>query len=107
MYVRDIEISGNATLVRRKIIARSIGGGLAVYVEAKPIAFARLCDTDLVDSGDVCRIFGCSARSLYRWVGEGQLRPQRKVGRQLLFTRAELVRWREERPALGRPPGGG
>lgn len=102
MYIADT-FGANKTLVHRKVMAPAIGGGNKVYVEAKAHPFAKLANGDLLDTSDVCRLFGCSARTLYRWVAERQLKPRVKVGREYLFTKAELLRWSDERPHLGRP----
>ena len=104
MYLSDTSLSRSSAPVHRKLVRPSIGGGLRVYLDADVRPFARLAKQDLLDSTDVCRLFSCSARSLYRWVGEGLLRPSVKIGREYLFTKAELLRWWDERPHAGRPP---
>jgi excisionase family DNA binding protein len=107
MYLNALPLARSRTLVHRKVLGPSIGGGRQIYADAKALPFARLALGDLLDSADVCQLFPCSARSLYRWVAEGHLRPTLKIGRQYLFTKSELVRWWAERPRVGRPPGEG
>lgn len=102
MYVED-RLSRSPTPIHRKVVLQAIGGGVRVYVDAKPRPFANLANADLLDTGDVCRLFPCSARTIYRWISEGLLRPQRKIGREYLFTKQEVLRWWDERPQSGRP----
>jgi Helix-turn-helix domain len=89
--------------IHRKLVGRAPGGGLRVFVDAKARPFAKLALDDLVDSADVCAVLGCSARSLYRWVGEGLLAPAGKYGRDYLFSKREVLRWQAARPSAGRP----
>lgn len=103
MHAALIPLSCSQALVHRKVFGRAIGGGAKIYVDAKACAFANLASEDLLDSADVCRLFPCSPRTLYRWMAEAQLRHAGQVGRQYLFTKAELLRWWSERPSVGRP----
>ena len=103
MYVRDPPLGGLQAMIHRKVVASAIGGGLRVYADAKARPFSRLANEDLLDTADVCRVFPCSARTLYRWMADGSLRPHRKIGREYLFTKAEILRWQSARPLLGRP----
>lgn len=103
MYVDD-SLGDNTTPVYRKIIAPAVGGGLRVYVEHQPRPFCELTGRDLLDTADICRIFGCSIRTVYRWINEHGLRPRGKAGRELLFTKADLLRWyAANQPRPGRP----
>lgn len=102
MYVED-RLSRSQTLIHRKVLSQAIGGGIRVYADAKARPFAKLANEDLLDTSDVCRLFPCSARTIYRWMAEGSLRPLRKIGREFLFTKQELLRWWDERPQSGRP----
>lgn len=105
MYVYENPPGGHKIAVHRKVIARGPGGGQRVYVEAQVRPFSELDDKDLVDTADLCRLFGCSARTVYRWVERHDLRSRGKVGREFLFTKGEIVRWyNENRPRAGRPP---
>lgn len=107
MYLREIPAEVGRVPIHRKVVVPAVGGGQRVAIEAKPRPFSRLADSDYVDTADVCRLFGCSARSVYRWVAEGLIRPAGKVGREFLFTKREIVRWFNERPHFGRPLGDG
>jgi excisionase family DNA binding protein len=105
MYLDEQQPGGDQTPVHRKVVAPGAGGGPHVYVEVRARPFTKLADADLVDTADLCRVFGCSARTVYRWVESHGLRSSGKVGREFLFTKGEVVRWRDEnRPRQGRPP---
>ena len=54
--------------MRRKALARGPGGGAQVYAELKETPFSRLAEGDLLDSGDIARLYGVSTRSVYRWM---------------------------------------
>lgn len=69
------------------------GGRSRVYVEAQQRKFSKLADADLIDTADLCRLFGCSTRTVYRWVERNGLGSAGKVGREFLFTKGEVVRW--------------
>jgi excisionase family DNA binding protein len=98
-------LARNETPLHRKLIQPGPGGGEKVYVDFRPRTFRLLEDTDLLDTADLCRLFGCSARTVYRWMAEHTLRPHRKVGREFLFTKREILRWHDaNRPHPGRPP---
>lgn len=104
MYLQDAPLAKSAILVRRKKVAPSLGGGKRVLVEFKEIPFSRLAPDDLLDTADLCRLFGVSVRTVYRWIAEVNLRPAGKVGREHLFTKREVLRWNDhERPPMGRP----
>ena len=106
MYVDDTFLSKNQTQIRRKWVGSGVGGGRIVYQATRPVAFSTLQNIDLVDTTDLCLIFGCSARTVYRWVTDHSLRPYGKIGREFLFSKGEIVRWFDssDRPASGRPP---
>jgi predicted DNA-binding transcriptional regulator AlpA len=103
MYL-DPAISKSRVGVRRKALARGPGGGVRVYSELKETPFARLGPEDLLDSGDIARLYGVSTRTVYRWIAETRLRPKGKAGRDYYFTKAEILRWDDnDKPAMGRP----
>lgn len=105
MYLRELPPGSDQVLVHRKVVAPGAGGRLRVYVEAQQRKFSKLADADLVDTADLCRLFGCSARTVYRWVERNGLGSAGKVGREFLFAKGEVVRWfNENRPRPGRPP---
>lgn len=90
--------------MRRKALARGPGGGVRVYAELKETPFARLGHGDLLDSGDIARLYEVSTRTVYRWIAEANLRPNGKAGRDYYFTKAEILRWHDEdKPPMGRP----
>jgi excisionase family DNA binding protein len=105
MYFREPPPGADQVQVHRKMLAPAAGGGMRVYVDAQAHSFLQLADGDLIDTADLCRLFGCSARTVYRWVESHGLRSIGKVGREFLFTKGEIVRWYDEnRPRQGRPP---
>ena len=107
MYVDDTFLSANRTAIYRKYVGQGVGGGLKVFKEPRVVPFNTLRNSDLVDTTDLCGIFGCSARTIYRWVTDHSLRPHGKIGREFLFTKGEVVRWfNNDRPVSGRPPHG-
>jgi excisionase family DNA binding protein len=104
MYILENPPGSDVVAINRKVIAPAPGGGQRVYIEAQARPFPQLADTDLVDTADMCRLFGCSARTVYRWVERHGLRSFGKVGREFLFAKGEIVRWyNENRPRPGRP----
>lgn len=104
MYLEPA-IAKSRTLVRRKVAAPGPGGGLRVYVDMKERPFARLAGEDLLDTADLCRLYGVSARTVYRWMAENNLRPSGKAGREWLFQKAAILEWDDNyRPVRGRPP---
>lgn len=105
MYVDDHFLLTNRTPIFRKLIGRGAGGGQSLYLDKRAVPFCALGNGDFVDTSDLCRIFGCSARTVYRWITNHSLRPVGKIGREFLFTKGEIVRWFDnDRPVSGRPP---
>jgi len=107
MYLSDDSLESNTTPVHRKMIGPAVGGGERVYFEHQPRPFAALAGKDLLDTADLCRILRCSTRTIYRWINEREhpLTPKFRAGRELLFTKTDLLRWyAANRPRPGRPP---
>lgn len=108
MAEEDTPLERDRTPIHRKIVARSSGGGHKVYMDAQARPFSRLADDDLLGTADLCELFGCSTRTVYRWMAERELRWDRKVGREYLFRKDDVVEWwQDNRPPLGRPPKSG
>ena len=82
--------------IHRKFIARAAGGGHRILVDAKAQSFHRLGDDDLLDSADLCALFGVSTRTIYRWISERDLPVIAKVGRDYLFAKGDVLEWAEE-----------
>ena len=107
MHVSDDPLDSNTTPIHRKMIGRAVGGGERVFMELQARPFSSLDGQALLDTADLCRIFRCSTRTIYRWINEREnpLRPKRRAGRELLFTKTDLLRWyAANRPRPGRPP---
>ena len=105
MYVDDDFLSTNRTPIYLKQVGPGAGGGRIVVKTARTAPFNKLGSDALIDTSDLCRLFGCSARTVYRWVAQNSLRPVGKIGREFLFTKGEVVRWfNANRPVSGRPP---
>lgn len=106
MYLQP-EIARSQAPMRRKIAVPAPGGGLRVYADLKERPFARLAPEDLLDTADLCRLYGVSLRTVYRWMAEHNLKPQVKVGREYLFRKAAILEWDDnDKPVMGRPWGG-
>jgi excisionase family DNA binding protein len=102
---RTIPLERDPTPIRRKIVVRSSGGGYQVYMDAQERPFSRLAKDALLDTADLCQLFGCSSRTVYRWMAERKLRWDRRVGREYLFCKDDVLEWwADNRPPLGRPP---
>jgi excisionase family DNA binding protein len=98
-------MSNRSELFRRKFIVRGAGGGHRVYADAQERTFGRLKADDFLDTADLCRFFGCSTRTIYRWIAEEGLRCDVKVGRDYLFRKDDIVEFYEAGlPQWGRPP---
>jgi len=106
MDLQPPSIAKSRTPVRRKFDAPGLGPVPRVYAEEKEKPFSRLAGSDLLDTADLCRLFGVSARTLYRWVAEYGLQPSIRVGREYLFRKDAIVKWCDKRrPVHGRPRG--
>ena len=104
-YVGGTSLERNQTPIHRKLVLPAAGGGKSTYVDFQARPFSRLAMDDYLGTADLCLIFGCSARTVYRWVADNNLRPSYTVSREFLFTKAEVLRWYEnDRPTPGRPP---
>ena len=102
----DDDLRRSQTPINPKVTVLAPGGGLMVYRDARTRPFSRLGMEDLLDTADLCLIFGCSARTVYRWMADFRLQPAAKVGRQFLFTKGDLLDWyADNRPSPGRPSG--
>jgi len=92
-------------LVFAKVVVKSAGGGIQVYALSPAKPFARLRNDALLDTTDLCDLFGCSTRSIYRWMSGRKLPWRFKVGREYLFRKDDVLDWYDDNlPALGRPP---
>jgi len=88
----------------RKVPYRMPGGQLRILRESPPLPFSELTDNDMLDTAELCYLFSCATRTLYRWINERGLRPRVRVGRELYFTKADVMKWFRSR---NRPPGPG
>src|SRR5258708_34213853 len=102
MHVSDNALADNATQIRRKIVGPAVGGGKRAFMDFQAQPFHELAARDLLDTADLCRIFGCSARTVYGWVTERALTPTFKGARESLFTKSDLCPCR---PATRHSPG--
>jgi predicted DNA-binding transcriptional regulator AlpA len=108
MYIYENDLAASQVPIHRKRIGPAAGGGEKAYVDFEARPFSTLENGDLIDTADLCRIFGCSLRTVYRWMSHHALRPVRKAGRDFLFTKGDILRWyAEHQPRPGRPPIGG
>jgi len=97
-------LRSDQTRVHRKIIGMGTDGGWRIYADAQARPFARLKNDDYLGTADICAIFGVSARTVYRWVADELLRWDKKVGREYLFTKGDVLDFYDEnKPVMGRP----
>ena len=107
MYIgRDNPLENDRTPIRRKLARRLPDGRrYEVFLDSQVLPFFKLRNSDLLDTADLCRLFGVSMRTVYRWMAERDLRWAMRQGRNYLFTKGEILDWYEEcLPILGRPP---
>ncbi|HWY13684.1 MAG TPA: helix-turn-helix domain-containing protein [Rhizomicrobium sp.] len=88
-----MDLERDRTPINRKFIGRAAGGGHRVFVDASEQPFSKLDDEDLLDSTDLCAIFGVSSRTIYRWISEDDLPVHAQVGREYLFAKGDLLDW--------------
>lgn len=108
VYVGDNELESCEVPIHRKRIGPGAGGGLRAFIDFEARPFWELGEDDLIDTSDLCQIFGTSLRTVYRWMSKHSLKPVRKVGREFLFRKGDVLSWYElNRPRPGRPSRGG
>ena len=109
MYVgTDNPLESSPTPIHRKLPVPAVGGGWTAYMEPQALPFSELGPDDLLDTADLCRLFGISGRTVYRWINQVGLRPRFKAGRLWLFAKSDIVNWyAANRPRPGRPPSAG
>ena len=93
MYLDYDPFSLTDPIFTRKAPARMPGGQLRVVRGNTQVSFSELADDALLDTAELCYLFGCSARTLYRWINERGLRPRGQVGRELFFAKGDVVKW--------------
>ena len=102
MYLEP-SISENKTPIHAKTVERAIGGGLKVVAARRAAPFSRLDGKALLDTNDLCLIFGASRRTIYRWVAENELTPAGRAGREYIFEKKHIIYWDTHyRPRPGR-----
>ena len=105
MYLQD-SFEQNRTPIRRKVMVRAPGGGLKVYADFEETPFRDLGAKDLLDTADICLLYGVSVRTVYRWIAEHGLPSSGKAGRTYFFRKDALIRWhKNNRPQPGRNVG--
>src|SRR5574342_448183 len=80
----------------RKSVQRTPDGRLMLWREDPPRRYADLEDDDLLDTGEIKRLFHISEPTMYRYVGERGLKPVIRVGRSMLFRKKDLEQWRAQ-----------
>ncbi len=105
MYLDDSDrlFEQNKMPIRRKVVVRAPGGGFKAYADFETRPFCELGAGDLLDTADICMLYGCSARTVYRWMAEHKLKHSGKAGRNHFFRKDALIRWHNKhRPRPGR-----
>ena len=88
----------------RKVLLQWPNGTIRVAWRDPPVTFDELDGDDLLDTNDLQWYFGCSARTIYRWIDELGLEPYDQIGQKLYFEKRTVVRWEKaHRPKRGRP----
>ena len=90
-----MDLDRDRTPIHRKFIAKAAGGGVRILVDATAQPFSKLDDEDLLDSADLCDLFGVSVRTIYRWISDG-MPVAYKIGREYLFEKGEVLGWAED-----------
>lgn len=80
-------------LFYRKILVREPDGSLHMYLENPGLSFGELRADELLTVRDLQRLFDCTARTIYRWVAEEELKPDAQLGRDYLFRKDKLMKW--------------
>lgn len=102
MYLEP-HISKNMTPIRAKKVGRALGGGLRAVPAPQAIPFAKLRADVLLDVNDLCVLYGCSRRTVYRWMAEHELVPDGRAGRDYYFEKRTIINWHDNhRPQPGR-----
>ncbi len=104
MYVKYI-LEPPGLLFYRKVYRPDALGRPRVFLASpSSVTFAQLKPTDVLDTGDLLRLLGCSPATLYRYIYERGLTPTFRVGRDMLFTKRAVLTWKEGRskPARSR-----
>lgn len=92
MYLED-SLSDDPTPVHAKMAVPVEGGGRRVFADPVARKFKDLDGSALLDTSDLCRIYGCSRRTIYRWMVERALQATGQVGREHLFAKWTLIEW--------------
>ena len=67
--------------------------------------FCNLASDALIDTSDLCRIFAPSARTVCSGITQNSLRSAGKIGREILFTKGDVIHWFNANCSVsGRPP---
>ena len=64
-----------------------------MYLENPLMTFAELAGNDLLTTRDLQRLFGRTARTVYRWITKKKLAPEKLPGRDNLFRKDKLIKW--------------
>ena len=91
-------------LYPRRVLLVYPSGRLRVVYQNKLYRFRELKSDDYLSTADLERYFGCSARTIYRWIAEEGLEPDDEIGREMFFEKRTVLSWeKRHRPKRGRP----
>lgn len=91
-------------LYPRRVLVQWPSGRLRVAYEPDLYRFRELKSDDYLNTADLQQYFGCSARTIYRWIAEEGLEPDDEIGREVFFEKRTVLSWEKRlRPKRGRP----
>ena len=92
MYIPDA-LAGDPTPIHQKVLGPVYDGQRKVFADPEVRKFKDLPGSALLDTSDLCRIYGCSRRTIYRWIADRALHYVGQVGREYLFSKSGLIEW--------------
>lgn len=86
-------VRARESLFARKVFVEKPRGGFRMQLERPLVRFDELHDDDLLTKEELMRYFGCSRRTIIRWVNERGFTPDCWYRQQMLFYKRTVIRW--------------